>query len=310
VKVLIAEDDGVTRLLLQRAVERLDHECLGVEDGLQALAAFQQDQFDVVISDWMMPGLDGPDLCRRVRAMESMHYSYFILLTALADKGHFLSGMEAGADDYLQKPFDREELQVRLQVARRVTSLHRQLADKNAELERLSAAMATSARTDPLTQLSNRLRLREDLESLQGRVERYNHGYCLALLDVDQFKAYNDCYGHQAGDRVLQEVASTIGQQLRTGDQAYRYGGEEFLVILPEQPMGYAESAVNRLLKAVERLAIPHTANPPSGVVTISAGLSLLRQGQVATCDDILHLADQALYRAKAAGRNQLVAQS
>jgi diguanylate cyclase (GGDEF)-like protein len=307
--VLIAEDDAVSRLLLQRAVGRLGHECLAVGDGLEALAAFQADEFDVVISDWMMPGIDGPELCRRVRAMETLHYPYFILLTALADKDHFISGMQAGADDYLQKPLDRDELQVRLLVAGRVTSLQRQLAAKNSELERLSAAMAASARTDPLTQLGNRLRLREDLAVLQGRVERYNHGYCLALLDVDQFKAYNDHYGHQAGDSVLQAIAATISRQLRTGDSAYRYGGEEFLIILPEQPIGYAERAVNRLLKAVQDLGITHCANPPSEVVTLSAGLSLLKQGQVAISDEILHQADLALYRAKAAGRNQVVAQ-
>jgi PleD family two-component response regulator len=140
---------------------------------------YQNDpEVDVVISDWMMPGIDGLELCRRIRAKRKDDgYTYFVFLTALGDKGHLLKGMKEGADDYLSKPLDTDELQARMIAASRVTSLHRRLAEQNVE-------MFEQARRDPLSQLGNRLRLHEDLEVLQGRVERYGHSYCVALYDM------------------------------------------------------------------------------------------------------------------------------
>src|SRR5439155_15266341 len=252
------------------AVRRLGHECVVAMDGTQAWSLFQSKGADIVISDWMMPGHDGIELCNRVRQHHGASYTYFILLTALGDKQHFMAGMQAGADDYLTKPLDRDELQVRLIAASRVTSLHLQLADKNAELERLNLALIESARTDPLTQLGNRLRLREDLEALQARVERYDHSYCAALCDLDSFKSYNDHYGHLAGDDALRAVASAISEHSRSGDGTYRFGGEEFLIILAEQSLETATVAVERVRRAVEELAIPHVGNAPFEKVTIS----------------------------------------
>ncbi len=139
-KILIAEDDAVSRLILQKAVERLGHACLVAVDGAEAWALYQRTPVDVVISDWMMPGLDGRALCQQVRAHAADGYTYFIFLTTLNDKEHVLSGMQAGADDYLTKPLDRDELQVKLIAAARVTALHRQLAAHRTELERLNRA--------------------------------------------------------------------------------------------------------------------------------------------------------------------------
>lgn len=305
-RILIAEDDAVSRLVLQKAVEHLGHECLVAADGTQAWEHFRSCPVDVVISDWMMPGLDGPELCSKVREHAGAAYTYFILLTTLGNKEHFLVGMQAGADDYLIKPLDREDLQARLLAATRVTSLQRELAEKNTELQRLNEALAASARTDPLTQLGNRLRLREDLQALQARVERYDHSYCVALCDLDFFKSYNDRYGHLAGDQALSAVAETIREHCRAGDSAYRYGGEEFLIILPEQSLKSATGGVRRLHRAVEALAIPHVGNEPPGVVTISVGIALLDAGGKKSCDAVLNEADAALYQAKQAGRNQV----
>jgi len=137
-------------------------------------------------------------------------YTYVILLTVLGDKAHFLEGMEAGADDYLAKPFDAEELRARLIAAARVIALHQRLAHQNAELVDLNLALGESARTDPLTGLGNRLRLREDLEATHGRMERYGAQYALGLCDVDHFKAYNDRFGHPAGDAALRAVAVAL----------------------------------------------------------------------------------------------------
>ena len=305
-KVLIAEDDAVSRTILQRAVEKLGHEVLAAEDGGRAWDLYgEAPDVEVVISDWMMPEVDGLELCRRVRAEErgdGRGYTYFIFLTALGDREHLLQGLEAGADDYLSKPLDRDELGMRLTSALRVTELHRRLAFQNEELEELNRMLFEQSRADPLTSLGNRLRLREDLEVLHGRAKRYGHSYAVVLCDVDHFKAYNDHYGHLAGDDALRRVAEAISSSLRGGDAAYRYGGEEFLMVLPEQDVGVASTIADRLRRTVEALGIPHEANASGGVVTISAGVAIL--AETGDADDLLREADAALYEAKEAGKN------
>jgi two-component system cell cycle response regulator len=306
-RVLIAEDDAVSRTILKKSVEKFGHECLAVEDGENAWELFQNTpEVDVVISDWMMPGMDGLELCRRIRGEEREGYTYFIFLTALEDKDHLRMGFEAGADDYLSKPLDRDELQVRLISASRVTALHRRLAYQNSELEMLNRKLFEQSRKDPLTHLGNRLRLREELAVLHGRVERYGHNYSAVLCDIDCFKLYNDHYGHLAGDEVLQKVAQAITDQCRSGDSAYRYGGEEFLTVLPEQGLEAAASFADRLRRTVEDLQIPHEAQIPPGVVTISAGVATLPAGDLKNPDALLREADAALYRAKQSGRNRV----
>ncbi|MBA3794948.1 MAG: diguanylate cyclase [Rubrobacter sp.] len=308
--VLIAEDDAVSRMILQRAVQKLGHEVLVAEDGGKAWKLYcEASDIDVIISDWMMPEVDGLELCRKVRAEERVDgrgYTYFIFLTALGDREHLLQGLAAGADDYLSKPLDRDELEMRLTSALRVTELHRRLALQNEELEKLNRMLFEQSREDPLTTLGNRLRLREDLEVLRGRAKRYNHSYAVVLCDVDHFKAYNDRYGHLAGDDALQRVAETISACLRRGDTAYRYGGEEFLVVLPEQDARAAAAIAERLRRAVQDLEIPHEANAPQDVVTVSAGVAAL--STTGDPDELLKRADAALYAAKKAGRNRVSA--
>ena len=306
-KVLIAEDDAISRMILRRSVEKLGHECLAAEDGEKALELYRKTpDVDLVISDWMMPGVDGLELCRLIRDEEHDGYTYFIFLTALGDRDHLLMGLGAGADDYLSKPLDRDELQVRLISAYRVTQLHRRLAAQNEELERLNSRLFEESREDPLTHLGNRLRLHEDLDVLQARAQRYGHTYSVVLCDVDAFKAYNDHYGHLAGDEVLKRVAEVIAHQRRSGDTAYRYGGEEFLIILPEQTLEAATAAADRLRKAVEDLRIPHKTNDPPGILTVSAGVAAISSGGPTNADELLRQADAALYRAKKAGRNRV----
>lgn len=307
-RVLIAEDDAVSRMILRRAVEKLEHECIATSDGIEAWEAFLDNpDVDVIISDWMMSGLDGLALCERIRQYTGKRegYPFFIFLTALGDKGHLLEGMQAGADDYLSKPLDREELGARLLGAARVTSLHRQLNKQKEELERLNFELFTQARRDPLTKLGNRLLLREDLKTLRAQVERYGRRYSALLCDVDYFKLYNDLYGHLRGDDVLQKVAEAMLRTFRTGDASYRFGGEEFLAILPEQSLKASAVAAERLRSAVENLAIPHE-NPPEGVVTVSCGLAELASGEKKTVDELLKQADAALYEAKERGKNNV----
>jgi diguanylate cyclase (GGDEF)-like protein len=259
----------------------------------------------VVISDWIMPGLTGLELCREIRAFTPGNYTYFIMITSQAAPHQVVEGMEAGADDYLVKPLDSDDLEVRLIAAARVTSLHRQLAQQRFELEVLNQELTAISLRDPLTGLGNRMAIDEDLDQLEARVVRYGHRYCLALLDVDCFKSYNDTYGHQAGDQALQAVAAQLKGEAREGDAVYRYGGEEFLCIFPEQFLATAAVAAERMRSGLEQSAIPH-AESPLGVLTLSAGLAMLDPGRARSVDDVLKEADEALYRAKQLGRNRI----
>ena len=303
-KILIAEDDSVSLLILRRAVEKLGHECLTAENGREAWRIYKENpEVDVVISDWMMPEVDGLELCHRIRAEERERYTYFIFLTALGGKEHLFEGLEAGADDYLSKPLDREELQVRLISASRVTSLHRRLAEQSDQLEDLNVRLADQARTDALTGLGNRLQMQEDLASL----DTPGQAYCVVLSDIDFFKPYNDAYGHPAGDEVLRRVAGAIKSHCRVGDVAYRYGGEEFLIVLPGQMRESGVAVAERLRRAIEGLKIPHAARKPPEILTISAGVAAAAGEDQKVAGVLLKEADEALYAAKEAGRNRVV---
>jgi diguanylate cyclase (GGDEF)-like protein len=304
-RILVADDDPTSRLIAQMALRNLGHECDAVSDGAQAWDAYRSHRPDVIISDWSMPGLTGLELCRTIRAQVADGYTYFIMVTSHGNLDEILEGMSAGADDYLVKPLDSEDLQARLVGAARVTSLHRKLAEQQTELEKLNDELTAMARRDPLTGLGNRRALDEDLELLEARVTRYGHRYCMALLDVDHFKSYNDTYGHQAGDQILQTVAAQLEAQARGGDALYRYGGEEFLCIFPEQSLSNGFMAVERMRIGLQRLAIPHTDNP-LGVLTISAGLAMLDPGHARAASEVLKEADEVLYRAKQLGRNRV----
>jgi diguanylate cyclase (GGDEF)-like protein len=303
-RILIAEDHNATRLILEAAVRSLGHDCVSASDGEEAWQLFQNVDVDAVISDRMMPGMDGLELCRRIRANGRTTYTYFVFVTGFDEKTEVIHGMEAGADDYLIKPLDVDELKMRLLVAARVTSIHRELSRQSAELERLNHQLFEQSRADPLTKLGNRLKLREDLEVIRVRLQRYGHTYCAVMCDIDGFKAYNDSNGHLAGDDVLCAVARILISTSRGGDQAYRYGGEEFLILLPEQSVDSGLAAAERYRRAVEKLAIPHVTSSVKRVVTVSAGVAALSQLETKSVEAWLNEADAALYRAKQLGRN------
>jgi two-component system, cell cycle response regulator len=304
-KILVADDDSTSRLIIQTALRNLGHECHTVFDGAQAWDMYRALQPDVVISDWMMPELSGLQLCRKIREHTARNYTYFVMVTNQRGMEVTLEGMNAGVDDYLTKPLDVEDLQARLIAAERVTALHVQLAFQRNALESLNDELAAIARRDALTDSGNRRALEEDLELLEARVARYGHRYCMALLDVDHFKSYNDTYGHQAGDQVLRMVAGQLHEQIRGRDELYRYGGDEFLCIFPEQSLERGTVALERMRRGVEGLAILHAGNPPL-VVTISGGLAMLDAGHHRSVAEVLKEADEALYRAKQLGRNRV----
>jgi diguanylate cyclase (GGDEF)-like protein len=300
-RVLVADDEATSRLIARRAIERLDHQCEVAADGVIAWVMLQAATFDVLITDWMMPGLDGPELCRRVRASKQDGYTYILMTTSLSAASDIVAGMEAGADDYLVKPVDPFALQTRLIAAQRVTELHHQLAHAKSEL-------ATLARTDPLTQLDNRLRLHEDLVAMHERARRSQRPFTVALCDLDGFKSYNDTYGHLEGDEALRRIGRTIAGHIRAGDGAYRYGGEEFLILMPDATPDRAVVGMERLRASVERLAIPHAGRIPPGVITLSIGIAGWHPEHDESPAQVLEAADVALYTAKEHGRNRVVA--
>jgi diguanylate cyclase (GGDEF)-like protein len=287
-RVLIADDEPGSRLLLAASVQRLGHECLEAEDGARALELFRTEHPEVVITDWDMPGLDGTALAHAIRTEPDAPYAYVIVLTGQAGEAAARDAMEAGADDLVLKPLDPAALERKLIAAERMTGLHRQ--------------MHSDARQDPLTGVGNRLRLTEDVKALCGRVERYGHSYCVALFDIDNFKAFNDGLGHLAGDDVLRAVADALREAIRSGDTLYRYGGEEFLVLLAEQSLDRAAVAGERLRAAVEALDLRH---PDGSRITVSAGVAGLGSTSCSP-DQLFALADEALYRAKQGGRNRV----
>lgn len=300
-RILIAEDDATCRLILRKSLEKFGHEVMQAPDGDVAWEMLLEHRPEVFISDWMMPGRDGVQLCQAVREREAngAPYTYFVLLTALSDKSSCATGLEAGADDYLAKPLDRSQLEARLIVARRVSALHKENA-------RLRSELKEEGRRDPLTRVGNRRRMTEDLAIMVSRASRYEHGFCIGLLDIDFFKKYNDSCGHAAGDHALKAVADALVDHSRSGDMVYRYGGEEFLITLPDQSLETALTAMERRRAGVEAAAVAHPGKTPAGVVTISAGVARYRPSDGENFETLVERADAALYLAKENGRNRV----
>ncbi len=299
-KVLIADDDLVSRMLLSEVLARLGYECRTTEDGEAAWEQFQEWLPDVLITDRMMPGMDGLELTRRVREHGTSSYTYVVLVTGLGEQADVRLGMRSGADDYLTKPIDPFNLETRLIAALRVTSLHAELETARGELQRL-------ARTDPLTGLLNRQTMEADLATLHATSVRHGRRYALAMCDVDHFKALNDASGHPAGDAVLRTLGATFRAQARSSDRIYRYGGEEFLLVMPEEHPSGARIAVERFRWSVGALGLPHPSNP-GGSVTMSAGVAGFDPARrPRSAKEVLAGADAALYQAKTQGRDRTV---
>jgi diguanylate cyclase (GGDEF)-like protein len=305
--VLVVDDEDSGRAALGSAVRALGHRCRLASSGVEALGLQVASPADVIVSDWRMPDIDGMELCRRVRALDGQSYTYLVFTSGHASKHDFVEAVRAGADDCLLKPIDIEDLEARLIAADRVVRAYRALAELNVGLQHDSQTLFRAARTDPLTGVSNRLRLEEDLENLQAEVCRYEQRrVAIAMCDLDAFKLYNDHFGHLAGDDALRRIAHAIRSSLRRADHVYRYGGEEFLAVLPEQAPEDAAAAMGRSRVAVERLGITHAPGARHPVVTVSIGLASIPFAGHRSLRAAVARADQALYRAKAGGGNSL----
>ncbi|QDV38429.1 diguanylate cyclase [Tautonia plasticadhaerens] len=294
-KILIAEDQAPAALYLRRTLERMGHRPAVAPDGEAAWEMLERDGADVLISDWMMPRLDGLGLCRRIRAVEHDRYTYVILLTARNNRDDRLEGLHAGADDFLTKPPDPDELNLRLQIAGRILAVH-------AELGRRNARLAELATTDALTGVRNRRRFHEDLDLLLSQARRLREPLSLVMLDVDNFKSFNDSFGHPAGDEVLRRVGAMLQSSVRGHDLVARYGGEEFAVLLPATGTEEAVLVSERLRSAFRSEAWPHRP------VTASLGLDTAGPVEFQGADDLIRRADEALYRSKREGRDRVSA--
>ncbi len=292
-KILIAEDQAMAAIFLRRTLEKMGHQVTVAQDGEEAWHFVQEEGASLLISDWMMPRLDGPELCRRIRLAQAEQYTYIILLTSLDRRDDKLTGLRAGADDFLTKPPDPDELALRLEIAERILAVHEQLARQNARLRELVAV-------DELTGVKNRRRFREDLELLFAQSERLESPLSLIMLDIDRFKEYNDAFGHPAGDEVLHGVGQLLRMAVRGHDVVARYGGEEFVVLLPGTDQDESLRVAERLRKAIENQIWTHRA--------VTASLGIATTGDlISTSAMLVDRADRALYRSKQAGRNRVI---
>jgi two-component system cell cycle response regulator len=302
-RILIADDSVVSRHLLDATLRKWGYEVVVACDGMEAWNVLQApDAPQLAVLDWVMPGLTGPEICRRVRehtkGRES--YTYILLLTSKSLKEDLIEGLEAGADDYLTKPFDQHELKVRLRAGTRIISLEHQLVAAKEELR-------DQATKDFLTRIWNRSSILGILERELVRGGRERRPVGVVLADLDHFKAVNDTFGHFAGDAVLREFARRMQSSMRSYDAIGRYGGEEFLIILPGCDQLCTSGQAERLRMALD--SEPMMINDKPRTVTSSFGATSWVPGSPESPEALIRIADDALYVAKHGGRNRVVYQ-
>ena len=299
--ILIVEDSPTSREFLKMSLSRAGYTVTAAENGFAALSLMQRIYFPIVITDLMMPGMGGLELCRTVRNRVFHSYVYFIILTSKDSKEDIVAGLDAGADDYLTKPFHPAELIARLRTARRILELESSLRERIEEIRLLSV-------TDQLTKVYNIGYLNEQLLHEVKRSQRYHHSLSVIMCDIDNFKQVNDTYGHTSGDLVLKGFAQCLKESLRDGiDWVVRYGGEEFLIIMPQTDLQGAAVAAERLCRRVAELVfvvkeqeIRITAS--FGVASVNSSRGLCEISPTLLVED----ADRCLYRAKHEGKNRV----
>jgi diguanylate cyclase (GGDEF)-like protein len=294
-KVLIADDSATSRIVLRNSLLRWGYEVVVAENGAQAWEILAQPEAPAMaILDWVMPHLTGPEVCRNVRQTRREPYTYILLLTSKNTKDETVEGLEAGADDYIVKPFDEHELQVRLRAGKRIIDLQMDLLRAREELRE-------RANKDLLTMLPNRPAIHGTLQAELARCHRDRRSVGVILLDVDHFKKINDTYGHFAGDAVLRETAARLRSNMRPYDQVGRYGGEEFLVVLPNCELDQTAAQAERMRVKLNAASMVVDGNE----VQVSASFGVtISDGLEHNPDVFIRVADEALYRAKAGGRN------
>jgi len=298
-RILIAEDDSISRRILETTLVKWGFEVIVTRDGREAWQALKADDAPkLAILDWMMPGLDGVDVCKRIRmAGAGGSYTYVILLTTKGQKEDIVAGMDAGADDYITKPFDSGELHVRLRAAKRVLDLESQLLTAHE-------ALRDEALHDSLTGLWNRPAILEILQKELSRAARSDTGVGLILADMDHFKNVNDTAGHKAGDTVLCRATQIMQFNLRNYDAIGRYGGDEFLIVMPGCDLSSAAVRADAIRTCVAESEILLEQDKLS--LSVCMGVAASSEYDNPDIDSLIQAADAAMYRAKRAGRNRI----
>jgi two-component system cell cycle response regulator len=296
-RILIAEDDPVSRRMLEAFLVKWGYHVVAAADGLDALRILQSENAPpLAVLDWMMPGMEGPQVCQRVREHPDRPYVYILLLTARSQKGDLLRGLESGADDYLTKPFDAQELRARLHVGQRILDLQDSLIAAREELR-------FRATHDALTGIANRGVALDAINRERARQVREGGSFGIILIDLDHFKQINDTYGHLCGDAVLKEAVRRVTHCVRPYDTVGRYGGEEFLIVAPSSDGSGILVLAERIRKELQ--SVPFTTDEGQLSVTASCGAAVSNGEKPMDSHDLLRLADEALYRAKEQGRNR-----
>ncbi|ODS33002.1 MAG: two-component response regulator [Candidatus Scalindua rubra] len=297
-KVLIAEDEIISRRRLEKFLESMDYEVIACKDGLDVWKIIQSENApNLLILDWLMPGMDGVEICRKVRKQAKEPYTFILLLSSKSEQEDIVRGMEAGADDYITKPFNKDELRVRLRAGRRIVEL-------NEELLAVQNNLKKQVINDDLTGLYNRRYMAEILEKEFDRALRYETDLSCILLDLDYFKEVNDTFGHTFGDLVLCGISNCLRQGTRKTDISFRYGGEEFMILFPSTGIEDAKSVAEKIRSTCE--AKIHDDGTNSVAITVSIGVASVKHHQPSDGKELIAFADKALYRAKAEGRNRV----
>jgi two-component system cell cycle response regulator len=295
--VLVVDDSPVARKLVEHALPPDRFSILNAQTGHEALELFAKHRPGLVITDWLMPDLSGIELCQRLRADFHNYFTYIILLTGVTEKSKVVAGLQAGADEYLTKPFHAEELLARAEVGQRIVALHRELEEKNRLLEQL-------ALTDALTGLPNRRAIEQwGNRQLSGAV-RHDFQLCVVEADLDQFKAINDTYGHDAGDTVLKRFGEILKFNTRQCDISGRIGGDEFLMVVTYVNPEGIQVPIERIREQLQASSFPFGGGDLK--VTASFGIADFRRGQAMDFNRLMVQADVALYSAKRLGRNRV----
>lgn len=314
-RVLLADDDPESRAETASILTSEGYDVYTASDAQEAKHLLLEKGADILLTDWHMPGMSGLQLCRAVRATEAIDFLYIIVFTGRVGHGSLVKALDAGANDFLTKPVNHDELLARLRNAMRIISLQADLAKRNREVLLANARMAIASRdladanqrlrvlatTDDLTGFLNRREAMARLEKYWASVERNPAPLSVILLDIDRFKRFNDTYGHAVGDLVLREMTKALRKTSRSSDELCRLGGEEFLIVCPNTPEEAAAIAAERFRAAVESLELHH--DDQTLAVTISLGVAEKTPAMTGP-DDVISAADEALYVAKESGRN------
>ncbi len=303
--ILVVDDHEHNSALLRARLEARGYRTTSASDGQEALDAVYADAPDLLLLDVMMPRIDGIEVARRIKRDANLPFIPIIMQTALDSTEHKVEGLDAGADDYITKPINFAELEARVRSMLRIKALQEEVERQRNELQGLNDRLLTISRTDGLTGLLNRRHLEERLEEQYEHAKRLREPFSVVMCDLDKFKSVNDTYGHQAGDAVLKQLADLLRNEAREIDHVGRYGGEEFMLILPGTVLDAGVTFAERVRQALQ----DHVFTFEGGTLqrTGSFGVSAWPHPRIGGCDALVKAADDALYVAKETGRNKVV---